>query len=101
MLRDERVNNVVLNILRESLPDDRRWNVTTAESRDARKFLIFPNQGIGLAGNLFSRDFNLDFPLRVAGRFSGAHISECKDIERLTSNRSGVPLVTWGDGVRT
>jgi hypothetical protein len=41
---------------------------------DAGKLLVFLNQGLGFACNIFRGDLNLDFPLGAATGFCGAHV---------------------------
>ena len=48
--------------------------MSAAEAGDARQFLIFLDQGIGLAVYFLDGDFNRDLPPGAAAGLSGAHI---------------------------
>lgn len=48
--------------------------MSAAEAGNTRQFLIFLDQGFGLAIYFVNGNFNLDLPPGAAASFSGAHI---------------------------
>ena len=72
--RDEGLDHIALEIFGKTLTDDGGGHMPAAEAGDTRQFLIFLDQGIGLAGDFFDGNLNRDLPSGAAAGLSGAHI---------------------------
>src|SRR6516164_873175 len=72
--RDQRLNDVGFDFLRETLTDNRRRHMPAAEAWQAGHLLIFLNQRFGLTHDFFGRYLDLNLALgRAFFSFGGAH----------------------------
>jgi hypothetical protein len=71
---NKRVHNIVLNVLREALPDDRGGHVAAAEPGNPGQLAIFLNQSFGFARDFFSWNLDFDFASRVVYSFGWTHV---------------------------
>src|SRR6266516_4496164 len=73
ILGNERVNNVILYVLRKPLTNDGGRHMTAAKSGNASELLVFLDQSVGFAGDFFGGNFDFDLSLRACGGFSWTH----------------------------
>src|SRR5436190_17920170 len=69
----KRIDNIVLDLLLEALPHNRRRYMAAAESRNAGKLLILLNENIGFARNFLGGNLNFNFALRALDSFGWTH----------------------------
>src|SRR5580698_4697640 len=71
--RNQRFDDVGLDLFRKALANNRRWNVPAPEARNPGDLLIFLNQGLGFTANFGGRYLDLDLAFRTLFCFCGAH----------------------------
>src|SRR5215471_19647753 len=72
-LGNQSVDNVVLNLLFETLTNDGCGDMSSPESRDARQLLIFLHQGLGLPRNVLGWNLDFNLALRAGSSFGWTH----------------------------
>ena len=86
VFRDQSLRHVILEAFAEALADDGCGHVSSAKARQPRTLLIALNLQLGFTDNFGCGNLNRNLSLDCVLGFRGAHIVECKDMERAASN---------------